>query len=137
MPPTNWLVSNAGCARATPECFEDDPSAIYVFMNGSRSFGGCVKLSPATLTWGDGVQQPVNACVDAIPPRLTDEDIGITQEQWARRAGRHPSGSARRSAQRSAHAVIGPKAANARCDRARGSWARADAAPAPAASSRT
>jgi hypothetical protein len=106
MPPTNWLVSNAEhCARATPECFEDNPSAIYVFMNGSRSFGGCVKLSPATLTWGDGVQQPVNACVDAIPPRLTDEDIGITQEQWARRAARHPSGSARRSARPAAQVV--------------------------------
>ena len=89
MPPPGWLEKQAvakqaeHCARATPECFEDDPGVIRIFLNGKRTFGGVEKLHPATLVWGDKVQQPINACVDAIPPRLTDEDIGITQEQWA------------------------------------------------------
>ena len=84
MPPSQWVAQAEHCARATPECFEEDPSTIRVFMNGSRSFAGTVRLSKATLTWGDNVKQPVNACVETIPPRLTDPDIGMTQEQWAR-----------------------------------------------------
>ena len=89
MPATNWLVAQAEhCARATPECFEEDPSVIRIFMNGSRSFTGVKKLSKATLTWGYNVAQTVNQCVEVIPPRLTDPDIGITPEQWARRVAR-------------------------------------------------
>ena len=128
MPPTNWLVSQAEhCARATPECFEENPSAIHIFMNGSRSFSGVTKLSKATLTWGDNVQQPVNACVETIPPRLTDEDIGITPEQWARRVRFGAAARANASFRfRAAHCAPCAPLTRARARRA-----------APAASSRT
>ena len=129
-PPASWLAKQAEhCARATPECFEDDPGVIRIFLNGKRTvFGGVEKLRPEVLVWGNNVQQPVNDCLDTVPPRLTDADVGVTQEQWAR--------CARRSAvlRRAVRAAALRACARVPC---RAAACRSRAAPRPAASSPT
>ena len=84
--PAGWAAQAERCASSVPACFRDDPAVVHVFLNGARTFWGVEKLKPETLKWGETGETQVNACVERLPPRLTDDDVGITQEQWDRRA---------------------------------------------------
>ena len=93
--PAGWAAQAERCASSVPACFRDDPSVVHVFLNGARTFWGVEKLKPETLKWGETGETVVNACVERLPPRLSDDDVGVTQEQWDRRAPPRRSPAAR------------------------------------------
>jgi hypothetical protein len=77
-----WVAQAERCASAVPECFRDDPCAINIYLNGGRTFWGVEKMRKATFTYGEAGAAEVNACTERMPPRLSDEDVGVTPEQW-------------------------------------------------------
>ncbi len=80
-----WVAGADHAATACPECFQDDPSVVRIFMNGARTFGGVEPMRMATLPWGAaGSEAKVNEWVGRLPPRLSDEDVAIAPEQWAK-----------------------------------------------------
>jgi hypothetical protein len=87
-PPRNagaaWVSQAERCASAVPECFREDPSAINIYLNGGRTFWGVEKMRKAVFTYGDGGEAVVNACTERMPPRLSDEDVGVQPAAWAK-----------------------------------------------------
>lgn len=77
-----WVKNAEHAACAVPDCFRDDPSVVHVFLNGGRTFFGVERMKPAQFSYGFGEVARVNACVERMPPRLGDADVGITSEQW-------------------------------------------------------
>lgn len=83
IPPRPGAVWAAPAAAThVPSCFAFDESTVTIFLNGGRNIMGVVPPHEEELPYGTGGVVTVNRNLDVVPPRLTHDDVEVTQEQW-------------------------------------------------------